>query len=92
MSIPQNTMQTCTDMLVEAGVIDSKLGAADSKLTNLRDALVRIHWAYCDLDSPSRENFKRLCGDRKFHEVLAMIASAEYTPMLRDKHNLNNDL
>tara|TARA_A100000172_G_scaffold28034_1_gene16505 strand:+ start:492 stop:749 length:258 start_codon:yes stop_codon:yes gene_type:complete len=85
MSIPQNTMQTCTDMLVEAGV-------ADSKLTNLRDALVRIHWAYCDLDSPSRENFKRLCGDRKFHEVLAMIASAEYTPMLRDKHNLNNDL
>tara|TARA_R100001015_G_C4478233_1_gene59589 strand:+ start:274 stop:531 length:258 start_codon:yes stop_codon:yes gene_type:complete len=85
MSIPQNTMQTCTDMLVEAGV-------SDSRLTNLRDALVRIHWAYCDLDSPSRENFKRLCGDRKFHEVLEMIASAEYTPLLRDKHNLNNDL
>ena len=52
-------------------------------MPDLRRALIDVHKAYCDLDPWGRKDFKKLCGDRKFHEVLALIASVE---------DLNTDL
>ena len=63
-------------MLVEAGI-------SESRAPDLRNALISAHKAYCALDPWGRKDFKKLCGDRKFHEVLALIASVE---------DLNTDL
>jgi hypothetical protein len=74
--IKTKTHANLSEMLLKAGI-------ADSRVPDLRRALIDVHKAYCDLDPWGRSDFKHLCGDRKFHEVLAMIASVE---------DLNTDL
>ena len=75
-SIKVKTHANSAELLAEAGI-------ADSRVHELRNALIATHKAYCALDPWGRNDFKKLCGDRKFHEVLVLIASVE---------DLNTDL
>ncbi len=76
LQVKSKTHANSAVMLVEAGI-------SESRAPDLRNALISAHKAYCALDPWGRKDFKKLCGDRKFHEVLALIASVE---------DLNTDL
>jgi len=76
LQVKSKTHANCSAMLVEAGI-------AESRAPDLRNALISAHKAYCALDPWGRRDFKKLCGGRKFHEVLALIAAVE---------DLNTDL